>query len=104
MEAATTPEGEYDTLLQQYFGKDWRVFKRIMLCESGGNPAAHNWNPATGDDSWGILQINRYGKLAATRPLPAKLIDPEFNIRYAAGMFHAQGYKPWSCAKKLGIS
>lgn len=72
-----------------------------MLCESGGNPAAHNNNAHTGDDSWGLMQINRFGKLAQVRPASHLLTDPEFNIRYAAGMYRAQGWRPWSCRKVL---
>ena len=94
-------DGQYDALLQVHFGSSWGYAKKIMLCESGGRSDAHNGNASTGDDSWGLFQINRFGKLALTRPAPSLLVDPEFNIRYAAGMWRAQGWKPWSCRLKI---
>ena len=30
----------------------------IAMRESAGDPSAHNLNPATGDDSYGLVQIN----------------------------------------------
>jgi soluble lytic murein transglycosylase-like protein len=76
----------------------------VMRQESGGNPTQHNNNPATGDDSWGLYQINRYGSLAKGRPLPDWLATPENNIAYAADMYRAQGWEPWhNSATKLGL-
>lgn len=40
---------------------------RIAWCESRWNPLAHNLNPATGDDSVGLFQINLHGGLLVSR-------------------------------------
>lgn len=72
---------------------------RVAKCESGLRPNAHNYNPATGDDSWGVFQINRYGRLKYGRPEPDKLVNYKFNIKYAYEMYCSQGWKPWSCAR-----
>src|SRR5215207_8357263 len=39
----------------------------IALAESSGNPRAHNDTPATGDDSYGLWQINMIGELGPER-------------------------------------
>lgn len=39
----------------------------IAMAESGGNPNAHNDNAATGDDSYGLWQINMRGSLGPAR-------------------------------------
>lgn len=77
----------------------------VMKLESGNNPGAHNFNPATGDDSWGLLQVNRYGSLAAARPSAEWLTVPANNIAYAAGIWRAQGWcRPWpNTAREAGI-
>ena len=80
----------WDALLQKHFGNEWENAKRVMMCESGGNPTRHN--PLPPDDSWGLFQINRYGKLAASRPSAEWLVVGENNIQYAAGIWRAQGW------------
>jgi hypothetical protein len=96
-------QSNYDTLLQKYFGSQWQTAHKVMMCESRGNPTAHNNNWLTGDDSWGLMQINLFGPLKYSRPDATLLVNPEFNIRYAAGMYHSQGWKPWGCARRMGI-
>jgi hypothetical protein len=39
----------------------------IALAESGGNTLAHNGNASTGDNSFGLWQINYFGNLAPDR-------------------------------------
>ncbi len=92
---------QWRPLVQEYFGAETNYALAVMMCESGGNAANHNYNPATGDDSWGLYQINRFGSLGNGRPSGAWLSVPENNISYAAKMQHAQGWTPWSCSKKL---
>ena len=93
-----------DPLLQKYFGKNWQTAKAIAKCESGLNPLAHNFSNRTKDDSYGLFQINLYGKLAKGRPSGSWLLNAENNIKYAAQMSNGgKNWKPWSCARKLGI-
>lgn len=76
-----------------------------MMCESSGDPLNHNWNPSTGDDSWGLFQINLYGANKLTRPSSDWLTIGENNIAYAFGMWKVQGWsRPWGCARKLGVN
>jgi len=74
---------------------------KVMRQESRGNADNHNWNPDTGDDSWGLYQINRYGSLAASRPAPDWLTNPENNIKYAAQMYAGQGWTPWANTMRI---
>lgn len=83
----------------------------IINRESRGNPAVHNWNPATRDDSWGVLQVNLYGNLLPGRlailqsmgyavydaaSAGAVLTDPIVNLRVAL-VLSGGGYNlsPW---------
>lgn len=72
------------------------------LAESGGNPRAHNPNAQTGDNSYGILQINMLGKMGEQRRREyglksnEDLFDPITNARAAKGIFDSQGPKAWS--------
>jgi len=85
-------------LLTQY---DWdaETAYEIMLCESKGNPEAHNFSHKTKDDSWGLFQINLYGELAKTRPSPEWLKIPENNIDYAYKIYLENGWGQWTCFK-----
>ena len=60
----------------------------VALAESGGgNIYAHNNNPATGDDSYGLWQINYYGANRQPRTIrygpPENMYDPLQNARAA---------------------
>lgn len=93
-----------DPLLKKYFGTNWQTAKAIAKCESGLNPLAHNFSNKTKDDSYGLFQINLYGKLAKSRPSGEWLLNAENNISYAAQMSSGgKNWKPWSCARKLGV-
>lgn len=75
----------------------------IALGESGGDTEAHNYNPATGDDSWGLWQINLLGSLRAARmrqfnlSKPSDLTNPHTNARAAYTLYRARGnFRDWS--------
>lgn len=80
---------------------------RVMEFESGGIVNRHNYNPATGDDSWGCFQVNRWGGMAQTRPAAEWLINPENNVKYAIGIYQRSGFcstASWyNTSKKLGL-
>jgi Lysozyme like domain len=63
------------------------IMAAVALAESKGDPNAHNYNPATGDDSWGLWQINYYGanREGRTREFgpPDSMRNPANNARAA---------------------
>lgn len=97
-------EKTVDELIEQYFGKAAPSAKRVFACESGLRPDAVGdlrlqfmKNGTRYGASYGVAQI-RY---LPGRPTPEELLQTEFNIRYAADLYHAQGWTPWSCRKVL---
>ena len=92
-----------DPLIQKYFPQEqWQNAQRVMMGESGGRAdAVGDKLPIRGvlAPSYGKFQI----RALPGRPAPQQLLDPDFNVKYAAEMWKQQGWKPWSAAKKLGI-
>jgi hypothetical protein len=68
--------------------------------ESTGRPRSHNDNPATGDNSYGLFQINMIGSLGPARldqfdlKKNSDLFDPVRNAEIA--FFMSNGGKNWS--------
>jgi hypothetical protein len=75
--------------------KYWTNAIHIMMLESGGNPNAHLYSDITHDDSWSCFQVNRYGKLAYSRPSAKLLLNPDYNAKYAYQIFQNSGYRAW---------
>ncbi len=73
----------------------WAVTKK----ESGGRPIAHNKNVGTGDNSYGLFQINMIGDLGAARRdkfnilTNDQLFDPVTNAQ--AAFYMTDGGKDW---------
>ncbi len=74
----------------------------IGLAESSGNNRAHNGNASTGDDSYGVWQINMLGAMGpARRQLfgikdNSELYDPMVNAKAAHAIYQQQGLAAWS--------
>lgn len=76
----------------------------VVLGESGGDPTAHNDNPATRDDSYGLFQINMHGDLKAERAArygldsTHNLFQPRKNAEIAYDLYRRRGYNfgDWS--------
>lgn len=74
----------------------WAVAKK----ETNGRPLAHNGNRKTGDNSWGIFQINMLGSMGKDRREKfglrsnADLLNPVVNAKIAYYM--SNGGKDWS--------
>lgn len=74
----------------------WAIAKK----ESNGRPLAHNGNANTGDNSWGMFQINMIGELGEDRrekfglETNAELLDPVVNATIAYYM--SRGGEDWS--------
>ena len=98
---ATKIEREFFDIISQY---DWdaELAYKIMLCESSGNPQAHNFNHRTRDNSVGLFQVNLYGALANERPNAEWLRVAENNIEYAYSLYKGRGWGHWSnCYRKV---
>lgn len=72
----------------------------VVMKESTGRPMAHNQNSRTGDNSYGLFQINMIGKIGPARleqyglSNNEELFDPLTNARIAYIL--SEGGKNWS--------
>jgi hypothetical protein len=81
----------------------------IARAESGGNPLALNPNRATGDESYGLMQVNMIDypdyQLGQSRlrefglKEKSDLYDPLTNMRAAKAIYDSQGPNAWSVYK-----
>jgi hypothetical protein len=82
--------------------------------ESRGNPFAHNPNAATGDNSYGLWQVNMIGRLGTERRKAwglksnEDLYDPHVNARAALSLYRAwvrktggRGTNPWTGSNRF---
>jgi hypothetical protein len=60
---------ELDSLLRSvgFEGNGLTIAKQIVSLESGNRPYAHNDNPNTGDNSYGLFQINMFRGMEESR-------------------------------------
>lgn len=82
----------------------------IGLAESGGNPNAHNDNIKTGDNSYGLMQINMinmpYYQLGNYRlkefglDKNQELFDPLTNMKAAKKIYDTSGLTAWSVYRR----
>lgn len=83
-------------------GQALRVAYGVVMKESKGHAFEHNLNPRTGDDSYGLFQINLYGALkyrVAYYCLTSKesLKNPVINAEIAYRMSsHGKNFSPWN--------
>ena len=78
---------------------DWddEIALQIMDKESGCDSSIVNNNPATGDYSVGLYQINLFGDNAKSRPPEEELKIPEKNIQFAYNLYKKTGFtRSWS--------
>ena len=86
-------------------GQDLKEAWAIAKKESHGNPLSHNGNRKTGDNSFGLFQVNMLGSLGDTRrdkfnlASNAELFNPVVNAQIAYHM--SGGGKDWSAWKGL---
>ena len=81
-------------------GKSLRTACAIAKAESNGRPLAFNGNVKTGDNSYGVFQINMLGELGSDRrekfdlDSNAELLNPVVNAQIALHM--TDGGEDWS--------
>ena len=84
-------------------GQDLKEAWAIAMKESHGSPLSHNGNRKTGDNSYGLFQINMIGSLGDARrdkfnlASNAELFNPVVNAQIA--YFMSGGGKDWSAWK-----
>ena len=83
-------------------GNDAHTMAAIMMAESSGDPTAHNQNAQTGDNSYGLAQINMIGNLGPARlkqfglKNASQLFDPATNVKAAKTVKDSSGFGAWS--------
>ena len=104
---AALSEGTLATLLRNAGFPEEKVPLMVNIAkrESGLRPGAHNPNAATGDNSYGLFQINMIGNLGPARlkeyaDIGVKsyedLKDPWKNVQAAKKVFDSQGLGAWT--------
>ena len=84
-------------------GQDLKEAWAVAKKESHGNPLSHNGNRKTGDNSFGLFQVNMLGSMGADRrdkfnlASNAELFNPVVNAQIAYHM--SGGGKDWSAWK-----
>lgn len=104
-DAKSLDKSELKDLLQAvgFEGKALRTAWSVAMKESNGRPIAHNNNINTGDNSYGIFQINMLGDLGADRrekfnlQSNKELLDPVTNAKVAYHM--SNGGADWTSWK-----
>ena len=105
--SASSTSTDTMTLILKYFPQEqWQNAYNVMMGESGGRADAigDNFPIDTGRGpeiipSYGLFQIRGL----PGRPASDQLINPEFNVKYAADLWRQEGWRPWTAAKKLGL-
>lgn len=72
---------------------------RVAFCESGWRAEAYNYNTNKTHD-FSVFQVN---SIHTKRFGESYYHDWQTNIRTAYKIYLEQGWRPWVCAKKLGI-
>jgi hypothetical protein len=81
------------------------IMGAIGAAESSGNPKAHNPDATTGDNSYGLWQINMLGRMGPERRNQfgiennERLWDPNVNAKAAKTIYEQQGFNAWSVYK-----
>jgi hypothetical protein len=93
------------SILQQagFRGEGLKMAYAIAMAESSGNARAHNGNAGTGDNSYGLFQINMLGGMGPERrsryglSSNEALFDPLTNAKVAYKMSNGgKNWGPWS--------
>jgi hypothetical protein len=100
----TLPVNQIATLAQStgFSGEEAVIMAAIAMAESSGRSSAHNPDASTGDNSYGLWQINMLGAMGPERRRQfgiarnEDLFDPATNAMAARKVFLSQGFGAWS--------
>lgn len=85
-----------------FSGNNAAIMAAIAMAESGGRSTAHNPNRDTGDNSYGLWQINMIDGMGPQRRRAfgiannEALFDPATNANAARQVYQSQGFGAWS--------
>ena len=110
MEARGTVQGEYFDmkgrieLLKKVGATDEEAMRLAAIAkyESGGASKSHNPDASTGDNSYGLWQVNMLGNLGTQRrrqfnlSKDEDLFDPVTNAQAALAILRSQGWGAWT--------
>jgi len=84
-------------------GKALETAYAVAMAESSGDPTAHNDDASTGDDSYGLFQINMLGDMGPERrklynlKANKELFDPLVNAQAAFDLSNeGKDWSPWT--------
>jgi Lysozyme like domain len=104
--ASVNYQAAYDLLVRNGASPaEAHILAAVAGGESGYNTHAHNPNAATGDDSYGLWQINMLGSMGPARRKSfgiasnEELFNPDTNARAAVSILRNQGLGAWSVYK-----
>lgn len=90
-----------------FSGEGLRIAYAVAMAESSGNARAHNPDVSTGDNSYGLFQINMLGAMGPERRKQYglnsndDLYDPYVNAKVAYKMSNGgKNWQPWSTYKR----
>jgi hypothetical protein len=87
-------------MIEKEFGKDADEALRIAFCESRFDP-----NDVSSAGAVGVFQIRPVDHGWRVKKVHGKdLFDPWTNVRVAHHIFEHQGWRPWVCARIVGLS
>lgn len=72
---------------------------KIAMCESTMNPRA-----VSGTNDYGLFQINIVHRNSFTQVTGqpwSQVFNPYYNAVFAKRLYDQQGWRPWSCARKV---
>lgn len=84
-----------------FTGRGHKIAYALVMRESRGHARSHNTNPETGDNSYGLFQINMIGRLGPHRRAVFnldsndQLLDPVINAKAAYYMSRGQDFSSW---------
>lgn len=96
------PANVVETIRWAFKDKGEKVIKEAMMvakCESGLKAEAYNDKNTNGSKDSGVFQINSVHAIN-----PRFLKDFKVNIMVARKLYDEQGWNPWVCARKLGLT